>query len=953
MPADRKRAFQLKYALSLGLRPSSLDPRTHEVLAVQCAFCVAFGREPRAVNGPEAPENAADNGGDNHEEGDSNAPAEAPTPARRPPRARTSNVRSWAPPLRPDNIRLHMRAQHPARFSAYAALVSRAKEDGSFQAAADLGLAVLFPTLVTGSGELTAVAVSPAVTGAAREMLAFFGDALALAATPAGGAMTAPVDAVTTEAPAVEATTLVMRQRDAGRKSVPALLVKRVAVPAVMTELLETLVCLADAHIFRIARRDARDDTEEDDDEVVATRSGSAKRRRRHQGGRAEPPMESYADHEASSGGGGVVESNDRLTIRRLLPDDDGATSGRSNHAAAREKFEIDVKNSDELAKAQRLLAMRLSFEQTAQVMALTDVGSVGGAPLSAATVASFARVSVVSALEMISDLMRRSWTFAIVFDVCNRVSVGASALLTQEDADNYSSSPFYRAIDVCVRLPTTGSDGSNDALSFHVVALPMLPFEHSLERTLSYLTRYLDVLDPNWTRKLMGCCVNGNGAITDDPDTSFSASLLAQRVAHHALSKPTPEVPFYQLWQPAQQLTDVLQRALCEIKGAIIVNGVRVDTGFGRSLSSVTAFLRGQEPWMRAHGRCPEFDVLCPWSVLNTTRWMLARREAVNELYANTSQLRSTVYPSAIFWLVLFAVADVLTMFEHVWRELEAFPMPSGRESRRKLAESVRMLMDKTGVSRNGFTGSDDDSDCDFAFGENVSRLGRFEWKREPDLVRYVRSLNLSSRRLYSETSAASQGRAEFGITCFTLRVVHSISLLAAGDDASDDDGEDARAGSATVEAPPTLPLHFVELDRSCVVDLIERHSARLEKAFGSRFLDRISSDIERLRTLVGTASGPQASPFRLQLESAQARSFRDAWALLVPHGMASLRRFAAGLATVLPRTGNEDASGADGVRFPAGDEDQFRSNFADLAIEARLHCAQARRLTVDVHTR
>lgn len=952
MPVERKRAFQLKYALSLGLRPSTLDPRSLEVLAVQCAFCAAFGREPRAVSDPEAADSAQP--GDEHDQDEDGEPKDgaandaaagqtlALTPPRRPPRARTSNIRSWAPPLRPDNIRLHMRAQHPARFSAYAALVARAKEDGSFQAAADLGLAALFPTLATGHGELTAVAVTPAVSGAAREMLAYFGDAPVTAGTPTTDAAAA-VTTGAAEMQAVDpATTPVVGP---AANSVPALLVKRVAVPAIVTELLESLVCLADAHIFPRTRHAVQDVEDEEDTEVVASRSGAAKRRHRRQGGRAELPTQLAADQQDA--GGQVVESNDRVTIRRLLPEDDGDSSGRNARPSIpREKLEVIVKSSDELARVQRLLAMGLSFDQTAQVMALADAGNAMEA-LSASTVASFARVSVLSALEMIADLLRRSWTFAIVLDVSNTVSIGRHAACSQEPSDSHPSTSFYRAIDVCVRLPTSRADGSNDALMFHIVALPFLPFDHSLERTVTSLTRYFDVLDPNWTSKLIGCGVNGSDASPDDPETSFSASQLAQRVAHHAATASPPETPFYQLWRPAQHLTDALRRALSEMKGALIVNGVRVDAGFNSALISVTTFLRGQESWMLTHGRCPMFDVRCPWSVLTITRWMLARREGVNELYANTSELSSTVYPSAIFWLILLSVSDVLTMFDHVRRELEAFPTPSGRDSRHKLANAVQLLLEKTGITWEGIPDTPDDPDCDYVFGENVSRLGRFEWTREPALVRYVRSLNLSSRRLYTETSAANQGRAEFSITCFVLRAAHLVSLLTA------DSTSDLAVGTAMVEAPPTLPLHFVELSRSRVVDLIEQHSARLEKAFGARFLDRISGDIERLRTLVGTASWGQASPFRLQLERAQTQSFHDAWALLVPHGMASLRRFAAGLATVLPCTDNVESAGADGVRFPANDEDQFRSQFADLAIEARLHCAQAQRLTVDVRTR
>lgn len=907
MPADRKRSFRAKYALELGLRPSALDASTREVLKVRCAFCAAFGREPPPLDA----------------QPDAQAPSNSSSTSAR--RARPRAVASWAPPLRADNIRLHARAQHPARFGAYAALVARAKADGSLRAAADAGAAAIFPALRDGKGDAGAVELS-AVTGAARELLTFFGDVQAAPEVENVAAAVAASAPAAVETPAVEAHEggLVM-----SREWTP-LLVRQIGTAEIVTQLLDSLVNLVDERSM---------DSEE-------TMLAGRKRRQQRQGGRedfgtdGEQQVDQEEDLEATS------YSKQRAAVRLVVTE-----AGRGGG----DKFVNYVKSPGELARAQKLLAMGLSFEQTAQVMGLAFAG-FGDArePVTTGIVAEFARVSVSSALELLSSRMRRSWTYSLAFDLSTDPTA-ASRPPSSQDAGSSLHDSHYRAIDVRLNLPASLIDGSTDVSSFHLVALPLLPFEHSLERTFSYLTKFLNVLDPAWTRKLLSCSSNvTESAVEIVAGTEpLSPSSLAQKIALHILSSnPTVERPFYRVWRPAQQLSDVMKRALDEIKGAIVVNGVRVDAGYLSSLCSVTTFLRGQERWIRTHGRCPVFNVRCPWSLLEVTQWLLIRREAVTELYAGTTQLSSTIYPSDIFWLVLLTVADMLTLMQHVRDDLDAFPMLPSREARRLLADSARALMDKTGVAFEGGTGIFN-TEPTFTFGDNMSVFGGFKWAREPALINYIRSLNLSSRRLYAEMLPASQGRAEFSITCFILRVVYSVAQLAGPEAFYANDAHITNDDVVldTTNAPPTLPLQFAALSRTYAVDLVEAHSPRLQSAFGSRFLDRISGDMERLRVLAGPASSDPSrkSPFRIQLERMESQSFYSAWDIVAGHGLTSLRRFAAGLATVLPRTTEskaKPAASAHNVLFPASDEDQFRSLFADLAVEARLHCAQATEL-------
>ncbi|RLN93957.1 hypothetical protein BBJ28_00017323, partial [Nothophytophthora sp. Chile5] len=243
--------------------------------------------------------------------------------------------------------------------------------------------------------------------------------------------------------------------------------------------------------------------------------------------------------------------------------------------------FVLKVDNQLQLAAVQRLLSFGLSFQQIARTLEVP-----GG------IIRDYARLSVAVALQLLTDRMRQSWTYSLAFQV---LRCPASNLQGDGNA----------VLQVSVRFPT--SQGV-DVADVHMVALPLLRFEHSVEQAETFLTGFLDVLDPNWTKKLLGGSVNG--AANDLAEHVALLDRVMQRAASSCL---------YRVWRPAQITEASLRRALGEnFTTADADRGKKPSNeGFAQELTALVAFLRGYEPWTRVHGRCPELNSACPWSTL------------------------------------------------------------------------------------------------------------------------------------------------------------------------------------------------------------------------------------------------------------------------------------------------------------------------------------------------
>ncbi|KAL4157374.1 hypothetical protein PRNP1_006397 [Phytophthora ramorum] len=605
----------------------------------------------------------------------------------------------------------------------------------------------------------------------------------------------------------------------------------------------------------------------------------------------------------------GYTGAQKGLDVMQRVLVDDLQVMQKETDDRCKEKLVLTATKKHELVNVQQLLGIGLTFVQVAQCVASPAV--------SANTVRRYARLSVASSLQMISTIMRRTWIYSIAFQILG-------------------GSRGNAVLQLRIRLPV--SRGTHVA-DFHVIAVPLPSFESSTERIAVFIELVLETLDSEWRSKLLGGCVNGAAN-----EMGAHASLLDDMIQQSTSSC------LYRVRRPAQIIEACLRSVLQDLgKGRYerppMTDSTTQEKGnFLQEMVTLTTFLRGYDPWVRIHGRCPQFDPECSWSTLKGLQWVMARRHIILDVGLDNPSVQ---LPPSSFWLVSSVLIDTIAVFKDALRNLESFPLPPPAECNRTIARCIDVIIEKCKISRD--TGIEIAAQVDmFLEGDDVLR-GEFRWARKAALVPYLRSLNLSSRRLYDEMVPGDKRYVEWLLGSFILNLLHSVSEnsgpdLLEGASSSTTSSSTRTMGSKTMlcDPPPTLPLEFTSIERMAAVDLIERYSERLEQAHGLVFLDSISHEIELLKTM--TIDNPS---LRLKIKGAQAKSFRSAWET-VPE-LESLRVFAAGLATVLPRTvggSNQGLSTETALAVVAAlqerDEDQHRVNFGELSVEARLHMEQ-----------
>ncbi|KAF1782639.1 hypothetical protein GQ600_11785 [Phytophthora cactorum] len=329
-------------------------------------------------------------------------------------------------------------------------------------------------------------------------------------------------------------------------------------------------------------------------------------------------------------------------------------------------------------------------------------------------------------------------------------------------------------------------------------------------------------------------------------------------------------------------------------------------------------------------------------------TKWVIDAylRRALQDLSEGSVQDHSYAHlPPPSFWLFASVLVDILSEFKEAVNNFERFPLPSRTESERILELCVNEFAKNSRISRN--SSNETILEHGMCLEGDSFRVGQFCWVRRSGLVPYLRSLNLSMRRLYDGLPTGDKRIVEWEVAGFVLTCLDSVTEISGSSllEACSLMASTSMLGSKTVisDSPPSLPLDFVSIERMDAVDLIECYSDRLEQAYDLVFLDNISGDIERLKVMVADNSS-----LRFELEHTQSKSFRDAWDC-VPD-LSQLRVFAAGLSTALPRTVSgctcsldADTLQAVAIALQQRTEDQYRVNLGDFSVEARLHMEQA----------
>jgi hypothetical protein len=188
--------------------------------------------------------------------------------------------------------------------------------------------------------------------------------------------------------------------------------------------------------------------------------------------------------------------------------------------------FRVTINNALLFDYFVSLLAAGLSLRQISRVLranrerlgCASKIGYVsdGGA-------SSFSRIVCAVGLQILSDLMSRSWAFAVGRDVST-------------DAFGHSH--------LDVRVPFPGVEFGDDVLSFHLLAIPSFNEQHNGESLCNMFVKVFDSLCPGWTDNLIGSSTVG-APNTTGCNVGFT-TLLA-----NAVSSPV----FYRVWCLAHQL--------------------------------------------------------------------------------------------------------------------------------------------------------------------------------------------------------------------------------------------------------------------------------------------------------------------------------------------------------------------------------------------------------------
>lgn len=440
--------YNEKFAFEFGLRVSGRNEKTGIVESAVCRFCECWGRE---------------------ENTDSLAGNEDGSKKRK-----LTGYKHWTRSFRSDNIRIHLKEQHPTKFKEYETLRS--------------------------STQCTK-----------EEMNAFF-------AQP------------TLDAYYEKRSTVVGRKR--------IVTIDKNIVEVIVSELL-------------LGGNDSNEDENPEDEEINTSTAGTRLRA-------GDRGMEVFTPQLVAADDGSQIVSCYTVSIPNIL------------------QFDYVIS----------LLGAGLSFRQISRVVR-ENRDRLGCASktgcISDGEVSCFARIVCAIGLQIISEIMSRSWAFAVGSDVATN-DFGHSHL------------------DVRVRFP--GIDAADDLLSFHLLAIPLFEEAHSGASLYDFFSKVFDALCPTWREKIIGSSTDGAPNMTGC-NVGFTTRLATAAGNDRA---------FYRVWCLAHQLDLIVKASLHSIADATAFP-------FMNTMTTIIGWLRRQDTLIRRMGsKCPYY-ISVRWTSVSKVR--------------------------------------------------------------------------------------------------------------------------------------------------------------------------------------------------------------------------------------------------------------------------------------------------------------------------------------------
>lgn len=265
--------------------------------------------------------------------------------------------------------------------------------------------------------------------------------------------------------------------------------------------------------------------------------------------------------------------------------------------------YQVVVKNQVQFDYVVSLIACGLSFRQISLVVK-ENRDKLGTAAktgcVSPGEAANISRIVCATSLQLISDLMNASWAFSIAADA---------------STDDFNNSH----LDTRVRLPPVA--GSDELLSFHLLAIPLFNESHSGESLFDITSKLLGALCPAWRDKIIAASTDGA------PNMTGCIQGFTTRLQNESSS-----AVFYRVWCLAHQLDLVAKQAVCDIAD---LGGVP----FMSTLTQTVAWLRRQDILIRRmKSKCPYYINVRWTSLAKVLKWLTSNRTQVTDYFDEKS---------------------------------------------------------------------------------------------------------------------------------------------------------------------------------------------------------------------------------------------------------------------------------------------------------------------------
>jgi hypothetical protein len=343
-------------------------------------------------------------------------------------------------------------------------------------------------------------------------------------------------------------------------------------------------------------------------------------------------------------------------------------------------------------------------------------------------------------------------------------------------------------------------------------------------------------------------------------------------------------------------------------------------------TLTTMIAYLRRQQKLISEMKSKSPYYITVRWSSLcQVVSWYVKHQEKVKAFLVEKEVVWA---PSEQWWLTLLMLHKMLDLFWSTSASLQASNLTL-RHQTSNLSNLVTELKTSISATHETSTSPDPASDALVEEEHNSSllliRYGPFTLLRD-QAERHIKGTNLLAMSMANRLPADDLEEVTRDVSRVYVQAMYSVAAIVAECDARNREKTDA--------ALLVLPLEIARLSTIEFTELLFEHEERLRHSFSRTVVEEvISNEFEQLVRLISRDSNLKAALTKGSEDS----DFGKAWRPL-GNRFPYMLRFAAGLASVMPRTSTVEADFST-INY---EKDDHRSALTSFSLEGVLHSRQ-----------